>query len=89
MAGRPNAVHAEDGARLLLLLSAPRSGSTWLGKIFDSHPDILYKHEPDTVLRIEPALARGTPEALRGYVRALRELRDLKSAAHTPISTLR
>lgn len=29
------------------MLGAPRSGTTWLGKIFDSHPHVLYRHEPD------------------------------------------
>src|SRR5215831_11376601 len=24
-----------------------RSGTSWIGKIFDSHPITLYKHEPD------------------------------------------
>jgi hypothetical protein len=33
--------------KLLLLFGTPRSGTTWLGKIFDSHPLTLYKHEPD------------------------------------------
>jgi hypothetical protein len=33
--------------RLLLLFGTPRSGTTWLGKLLDSHPDTLYKHEPD------------------------------------------
>jgi hypothetical protein len=27
-----------------------RSGTSWIGKIFDSHPFTLYKHEPDRVL---------------------------------------
>ena len=30
----------------------PRSGTTWLGKIFDSHPAVLYRHEPDTWQRL-------------------------------------
>lgn len=33
--------------KLLLLFGTPRSGSSWLGKILDSHPATLYKHEPD------------------------------------------
>ena len=33
--------------RLLLLFGTPRSGTTWLGKLLDSHPETLYKHEPD------------------------------------------
>ncbi len=31
----------------ILVLGAPRSGTTWLAKIFDSHPEVLYRHEPD------------------------------------------
>jgi Sulfotransferase family len=32
----------------ILLLGMERSGTTWLGKIFDSHPLTLYLHEPDS-----------------------------------------
>src|SRR5690349_19178518 len=35
------------GAGITFILGAPRSGTTWLGKIFDSHPSVLYRHEPD------------------------------------------
>jgi hypothetical protein len=34
-------------ASLLLLFGTSRSGTSWLGKILDSHPQTLYKHEPD------------------------------------------
>lgn len=34
--------------RPILLFGMPRSGTTWLGKIFDSHPRTLYRHEPDS-----------------------------------------
>jgi hypothetical protein len=34
-------------ASAILILGAPRSGTTWLAKIIDSHPGILYRHEPD------------------------------------------
>ena len=31
----------------ILLFGAPRSGTSWLGRILDSHPDTLMRHEPD------------------------------------------
>jgi hypothetical protein len=34
----------------ILILGAPRSGTTWLAEIIDSHPDVLYRHEPDVTL---------------------------------------
>ena len=37
----------EATARFLLLFGTSRSGTSWLGKILDSHPQTLYKHEPD------------------------------------------
>lgn len=37
--------------RVVLLFGLPRSGTTWLAKVFDSHPAVLYRHEPDTVWR--------------------------------------
>jgi hypothetical protein len=33
--------------RLIVIVSSPRSGSTWVGKLFDSHPLTIYRHEPD------------------------------------------
>ncbi len=42
---------AAGGERLILLFGLPRSGTSWLGKIFDSHPDTLYRHEPDKLCK--------------------------------------
>ena len=36
---------------MILIFGAPRSGTSWLGKIFDSHPNTLYRAEPDKELR--------------------------------------
>lgn len=36
----------------ILVFGMPRSGTTWIGKLFDSHPDTLYRHEPDSVQRL-------------------------------------
>ena len=44
------------------MLGAPRSGTTWLAKIVDSHPDVLYRHEPDETL---PGSGPLTEDALR------------------------
>jgi len=35
---------------MIIILGSSRSGTTWLGKIFDSHPDVIYLHEPDSIL---------------------------------------
>jgi len=32
---------------MIFVFGSARSGSTWLAKLFDSHPDLLYLHEPD------------------------------------------
>jgi Sulfotransferase family len=51
----------------ILILGAPRSGTTWLAKIIDSHPDVLYRHEPDEIL---PGPLPLTAEALPGLLAA-------------------
>ena len=44
---------------LVLLFGMPRSGTTWIGKIFDSYPDTVYRHETDSSGRLNavPLLA--------------------------------
>jgi hypothetical protein len=78
--------------RVVLILGAPRSGTTWLAKIFDSHPDVLYRHEPDTVLR-----ATDLPwdcgdvdiplhlDAARAYLASLIETATVKTAGSLPM----
>lgn len=80
------------GQRMVLLLGAPRSGTTWLAKIFDSHPDVLYRHEPDTVLRTSdfPSICEDSDIApnrdrARRYLEQLITIRTLKSAGSLPV----
>lgn len=40
----------------ILVLGYPRSGTTWLAKIFDSHPCVMYRHEPDELMPPAPGL---------------------------------
>src|SRR5690348_15459254 len=73
--------------KLVLLLGMPRSGTSWLGKIFDSHPAVIYRHEPDAVLRNSglPAMCpiEEIPryaEAARNYVLRLTAVRQVKTS---------
>ncbi|MCW8833519.1 MAG: sulfotransferase [Colwellia sp.] len=38
-----------DKPKLVLLFGLPRSGTTWIGKLFDSNKHTNYLHEPDSV----------------------------------------
>lgn len=76
----------------VIVLGAPRSGTTWVGKIFDSHPDVLYRHEPDLVLR-ESRLPWTVPDSemaalvpiAREYLQRLLRTPTLKSAGQLPL----
>jgi hypothetical protein len=81
-----------EGENVVFLLGAPRSGTTWLAKVLDSHPDVLYRHEPDTVLRNEniPYLCPREEVGLyrdeaRRYLEVLLEVRSIKSAGSRPL----
>jgi len=89
---RSSSLVAKDGGNVVFLLGAPRSGTTWLAKIFDSHPDVVYRHEPDTVVRSKslPVLCpRDKVAAYRDeakdYVLRLMDVRTQKSAGSLPI----
>ncbi|HEX5326423.1 MAG TPA: sulfotransferase [Acetobacteraceae bacterium] len=78
--------------RVIMVLGAPRSGTSWLGKIFDSHPDVLYRHEPDLALW-EQRLPFLIPERrvddhvaiAAAYLARLARTPTLKSSGQLPI----
>ena len=51
--------------RIILLLGTPRSGTTWLASILNSHERVVYSHEPLSKLRI-PHLAAPLERLRRG-----------------------
>ncbi|NJO38125.1 MAG: sulfotransferase [Rhizobiales bacterium] len=74
-----------------MLLGLGRSGTTFLAKLIDSAPDVLYRHEPDAVLptdlpayvdadQLAPHLARA-----KDYVLAMADCRHWRAADHLPI----
>lgn len=76
----------------ILLFGMPRSGTTWIGKIFDSHPDTLYRHEPDSwgLLNAIPLMAPVEradeyAQGVQAFCAALPGMRLTKVAASTPI----
>ena len=76
----------------ILLFGMPRSGTTWLGKIFDSHPAVLYRHEPDTWQRLSdvPIVAgRATRQIhaarLQAFVESLPAIRADRVCGKRPL----
>jgi hypothetical protein len=77
--------------KTILVIGSPRSGTTWLGKLLDSSPDVLYRHEPDMLIQHAlPRIASGvpTPEEciqVRASLQAMVAARCFKSSGKIPI----
>ena len=74
------------------MFGMPRSGTTWLGKIFDSHPMTLYRHEPDTWRSIEgvplfpePGSVNRYRKTIAEYVATVGAMRSERVCAKQPI----
>lgn len=91
-ARRSPAARTAPTQRIPFIMSAARSGSTWLGKVFDSHPDVLYLHEPDVVDRgagklpiwFESAPSAAQIEAAGEYVDGLLAARSPRATGTRP-----
>ncbi|VAW03899.1 hypothetical protein MNBD_ALPHA01-315 [hydrothermal vent metagenome] len=77
---------------MIFLIGMPRSGTTWVAKIFDSNPDVLYHHEPDSVETTQDVPYFPKPENFeklvpetRHYFSRLLKVRHLKSAGSSPV----
>lgn len=76
----------------ICILGMPRSGTTWVGKIFDSHPDTLYRHEADSgsALRAVPVHVpaktdSATTRQMKEFVAGLPTQRSLKVCGKLPL----
>ena len=85
----PNAASLQP---LIVIVGLPRSGTTWLAKIFDSHPDTFYCHEPDSRGRLrgvpfapDPAESGRYVDTVRKFASALPNARDIRVIGKLPL----
>ena len=77
---------------MIFIFGLPRSGTTWTAKIFDSHPRVIYTHEPD-IARPPRGLPVICPwgeidthlPAARAHLALWTALRDVKSRGSRPV----
>lgn len=75
----------------ILIFGMPRSGTTWIGKLFDSHPDTLYRHEPDSVQQLampqfpDKAQAHKYAAELQHFITLLPRMRSPKVVGKQPL----
>jgi hypothetical protein len=77
--------------RIALVMGLGRSGTTFLAKLIDTAPDVLYRHEPDAVLPTGlPSFCSPGQFALllpqaRDYVQAMADCRRFRSVGTLPV----
>lgn len=71
----------------IFLLGSPRSGTSWLGNILNSHDSTLLRHEPDTIIRGDyPNISDQIYlEEARHHIELLTRVRNLKAVGSRPI----
>ena len=76
----------------ILVAGLARSGTTWLGKLLDSHPATLYRHEPDRPplfpalpVLVDPDRAGQYTGGLRRFAQGLRDLDRVRAAGALPV----
>lgn len=75
----------------ILVFGMPRSGTTWIGKLFDSHPDTLYRHEPDSMRKLSMPLfperedAPRYREELEQFIASLARMRSPEVVGKQPL----
>lgn len=63
--------------KYIAIHSVPRSGSTWLGSIFDSHPEVIYKYQPLFSYAFKSALSpHSTTEAIERFFQQISARED-------------
>jgi len=74
---------------LILVFGMPRSGTTWLAKIIDSHPNVIYRHEPDSERKILIPLVTNTDsvyaENITEFCDQLKTFRTARTCGKHPL----
>jgi hypothetical protein len=91
-AAQSSAIAMPGASGPILIIGVPRSGTSWLGKIFDSHPGVIYRHEPDDIAARPdfPGICQieDIPrfrDAARRYIAGLTAVRQVKSSGIRPV----
>lgn len=77
---------------MILVLGSGRSGTTLLAKLLDSHPNVLYRHEPDSIypnpdipFRPKSKDVSVYIDKTKLYLNELMNARYIKSSTHSPV----
>lgn len=72
----------------IFITGSPHAGTHWIGRLFDAHPWVLFRHEPDVVLPldgipelVEPAQYPGLVDQAGGHLDALYRVATVQTCA--------